>query len=81
MKFAIGLRNYLGRLDNNSITFVILDYAAGRIADSLKRKGGVLIASSEGFFVNGREGPLKEEELEKAKKYTEDLVNKCREGI
>jgi len=27
MKFAIGLRNYLGKLDNNSMTFVIYSTA------------------------------------------------------
>ncbi len=49
MKFAIGLRKYLGGPDNNSMAFVMLGYitdffffvyAAKRIADSLKRKGG-----------------------------------------
>lgn len=44
----------------------IFGYAAGRIADSLKRKGGILIASPEGFFVKGGKGPLKEGELERA---------------
>jgi len=40
--------------------------AAGRIAGHLTRKGGVLIASPEGFFVMGTKGPLKEGELERA---------------
>ena len=44
----------------------IFGYAAGRIADSLKRNGGNLIATPEGFFVKGKEGPLKEGELERA---------------
>lgn len=44
----------------------IFGYAAGRIAESLKRKGGTLIASPEGFFVKGKKGPLKDGELERA---------------
>ena len=44
----------------------IFGYAAGRIAGNLKNKGGTVIASPEGFFVTGREGPLKEGELERA---------------
>ena len=51
-----------------------------RSGDSLKRKGGTLIAPPE-VFVKGREGPLKEGELEKVKKYAKDMVNKCRERI
>jgi len=42
----------------------IFGYAAGKIADNLKGKGGTLVASPEGFFVKGKEGPLKEGELE-----------------
>ena len=48
-------------------TFVkIGGYAARPIADRLKKKGGDLIASPEGFFVAGEKGPLKEGELERA---------------
>jgi flavodoxin len=43
----------------------VFGYAAGRIAGNLKRKGGTLIASPEGFFVKGSKGPLKERELER----------------
>jgi len=52
----------------------IFGYAAGRIADSLKRKGGTLIAPPEGFFVKGREGPLKEGELERAASWAKVIV-------
>ncbi|HJW88906.1 MAG TPA: flavodoxin domain-containing protein [Dehalococcoidia bacterium] len=44
----------------------IFGYAAGKIASSLKTKGGILIQSPEGFFVKGTEGPLKDGELERA---------------
>ena len=52
----------------------IFGYAAGRIGDSLKRKGGNLAASPEPFFVEGTEGPLKEGELERAAGWAEDVV-------
>ncbi|MFO7995611.1 MAG: flavodoxin, partial [Dehalococcoidia bacterium] len=44
----------------------ILGFAAGKIADSLKKKGATLMASPEGFFVKGKEGPVKAGELERA---------------
>ncbi len=53
----------------------IFGYAAGRIADSLKRNGGTLIASPEGFFVKGKEGPLKEGEMERATSWAKVIVN------
>ncbi len=44
----------------------IFGYAAGRIANSLKKKGANLVAEPEGFFVDGTKGPLTEGELERA---------------
>lgn len=41
-------------------------YAAPRIARSLQKKGGNLIARPEGFYVMGMEGPLKDGETERA---------------
>ncbi len=52
----------------------IFGYAAGKIADSLKRKGGTLILSPEGFFVKGKEGPLKDGELERAASWAQEIV-------
>jgi len=52
----------------------IFGYAAGRIARNLKGKGGVLIASSEGFFVSGTKGPLKEGELERAAAWAKGIL-------
>ncbi|MFX1284689.1 MAG: flavodoxin family protein [Promethearchaeota archaeon] len=51
----------------------IFGYAAGKIAKSLKKKGGILIASPEPFFVKGRKGPLKEGELERAAHWGKDI--------
>jgi flavodoxin I len=44
----------------------IFGYAAGKIADSLTKKGGTLVAPPEGFFVKGAKGPLKDGEFERA---------------
>jgi flavodoxin len=48
------------------ILMSVLGYAAGRIAHSLQGKGGDLATSPEGFIVEGKEGPLKQGELERA---------------
>jgi len=52
----------------------IFGYAAGRIAGSLKTKGGTLILSPEGFFVKGTEGPLKEGELDRAASWAREIL-------
>jgi flavodoxin len=44
----------------------VFGYAAGRIAESLKGKGGNLVTMPQAFFVKGKEGPLKDGELERA---------------
>lgn len=44
----------------------IFSYAAPRMAGSLQEMGATLLGSPEGFFVLGKEGPLKEGELERA---------------
>lgn len=49
-------------------------YAAKRIADALRKKGGNLVVSPEGFLVKGREGPLKEGELERAANWAKAIV-------
>jgi hypothetical protein len=52
----------------------IFGNAAGRIAGHLTRKGGVLSASPEGFFVTGAKGPLKEGELERAAAWIKGIL-------
>jgi flavodoxin I len=49
-------------------------YAAGRIADILKDKGGHLAAPPEGFIVKGKEGSLKEGELERAAGWAKGIL-------
>ena len=52
----------------------IFGYAAGRIGSTLEKMGGTLVASPEGFFVKGTEGPLKEGELERAARWAQEIV-------
>jgi flavodoxin I len=52
----------------------VFGYAAGRIADSLKKKGGSLVVPPEGFLVAGGQGPLKEGELERAAAWAKGLL-------
>ena len=48
--------------------------AAGRIAGQLTKKGGVLVASPEGFLVTGTKGPLKEGESERAAAWAKGII-------
>jgi flavodoxin I len=52
----------------------IFGYAAGRIAKSLKEKGGTLVGSPEDFYVQGSEGPLREGELERAAAWAKKIA-------
>ncbi len=54
----------------------IFGYAAGKIAGSLKKKGGNLVLPPEGFFVKGGKGPLKDGELERAANWAKAIVSK-----
>lgn len=49
-------------------------YAAKRISKKLEKKGGNSIFPPEGFFVLGDKGPLAEGELERARKWAEQIV-------
>lgn len=51
----------------------IFGYAAGRIANILNSKGGVLANNPQGFFVKGRQGPLKEGELDRAISWAKNI--------
>jgi flavodoxin len=52
----------------------IFGYAAVRIANTLKRKGGNLLVEPEGFIVEGTKGPLKEGELERAASWAREIL-------
>ncbi len=51
----------------------IFGYAADRIASELRKSGAVIVAAA-GFGVGGKEGPLDAGELERARKWGNDLV-------
>ncbi len=48
-------------------------YAAPRIAKALGKKGGEPAVTPEGFFVAGREGPLQDGELERARRWAKTV--------
>ena len=52
----------------------IFGYAAGRILDVLKSKGGIPAAAPEGFIVEDREGPLRAGELERAAAWAKAIL-------
>ncbi len=56
----------------------VFGYAAGRIADSLKGKGGYLMVPPEGFIVEGNGGPLKQGELERAASWAKVVLESKR---
>jgi flavodoxin len=51
----------------------LFGYAADRIAKSLKDNGANLAAPAEGFFVNGKNGPLKDGEEARAATWARGL--------
>jgi flavodoxin len=56
------------------LLMTVINFAAPRIAKALKSKGGRLIAEPEGFIVEGKEGPLKEGELERASSWAKGIL-------
>lgn len=68
---GINIATFDTRLPNRWVK--IFGFAAGKIAKSLKEKGGNLLAS-EGFFVISGKGPLKEGEIERAADWTKRIV-------
>ena len=52
----------------------LFGYAAQPIANSLTKRGGMLVVPAEGFIVKDSEGPLGEGELERAAAWAGQLV-------
>lgn len=65
---AFDTRIALETIDSKVFRFIVNKggYAAKTIAKALEKKGGKLVVPSEGFFVTGEQGPLKDGELERA---------------
>jgi flavodoxin I len=55
------------------IVMSVIRYAAERIAKELAKKGGRLVTEPEGFIVEQKEGPLKQGELERARKWAQAI--------
>lgn len=53
----------------------VLNFAAPKIAGILERAGGTLVIPPEGFYVTGKEGPLKEGELDRAVVWAKSLLH------
>ncbi|MFZ5881936.1 MAG: flavodoxin family protein [Chloroflexota bacterium] len=75
---AFDTRIVLETIDSKALRFLVDKggYAASTIAKTLEKKGGVLAAPPEGFFVTGEQGPLKDGELERAAAWAEHLQPK-----
>jgi flavodoxin I len=86
---TLAMREFLGKIPANSlknISFASFDtrirtrlvkvfgYAGGRIADSLKDRGGTLVAPPEGFFVKSTKGPLVDGEMERAAGWAKEIA-------
>lgn len=52
----------------------LFGFAAPKIAMTLKKKGGTLIGTPEGFFVTGGEGPLQDGEVERAAAWAREIT-------
>jgi len=65
---AFDTRMDIHSVNNGVLTFMAgnFGYAAEKIAKRLERKGGNLVGSTEGFFVDDSEGPLSMGEVERA---------------
>jgi flavodoxin I len=63
--FDTRVKNFIAKL---------FGYAAGRIADHLKDRGGQLTAPPEDFIVMGTKGPLKEGEVERAAAWAKGIL-------
>jgi len=67
------------RFEAKNVNFLLktllktFDYAAPKIATILTSNGGQLAVPPEGFFVTGKEGPLKQSELARAARWTAAL--------
>jgi flavodoxin I len=73
---AFDTRVDITKVNSAILTFFVylFGYAAEPIARNLQKKGGKLVGKPEGFFVLGKEGPLEENELERAAAWAKQLV-------
>jgi flavodoxin len=73
---AFDTRIYLPSIKSKFLRFMVSKggYAAKQIAKSLKKSGGDLVVSPEGFLVSGEKGPLTDGEQERASAWAQKLL-------
>jgi flavodoxin len=73
---AFDTRIMLETIKSKPLRFMVKTggYAAKHIAKTLQKKGGKLVAPPEGFMVTGEEGPLADEELERARNWAVQII-------
>jgi flavodoxin len=78
---GISIATFDTRLDldsvkSSAIRFLVKTggYAANKMAERLAKKGGRLITGPQGFYVTGEEGPLKQFEIERAARWSSNLI-------
>lgn len=54
----------------------IFGFAAPKIAEALLKIGGDLVVPAEGFYVKGKEGPLKDGEMVRATNWAKEIIAK-----
>lgn len=75
---AFDTRADVVEVNNGFLTFMVklLGYAAEKIDRGLKARGGLQVVKPEGFFVDGKEGPMKAGELERAGAWAGTILQK-----
>jgi flavodoxin I len=74
LKASLRLDGVDGAAFDTRTSKTLFGCAAPRIARSLERKGGKLLAPAEGFLVQGVHGPLLEGELERAARWAKGIT-------
>lgn len=75
---AFDTRMSVQDVDSKIYTFMagLFGYAAEKIEKGLKSIGGVPVIAPAGFLVTGREGPLKQGELERATAWAGEILRR-----
>lgn len=69
---------YTAAFDTRTRT-TVFGYAAPKMAKSLEKNGGILLALPAGFFVLGIKGPLMAGEIERAADWVKGIANQYQE--
>lgn len=73
---AFDTRVSVAEVNNKFLTFMVklFGYAAEPLAKNLQKKGAELVIPPEWFIVTASEGPLKDDELERAAKWASEIL-------